>query len=98
MSLTLKCVTLWVQICVDMTGTPFDQLLMIGTRNTALIPTHNTKIFYRVNLPVLLNYICRITCRIASRYFTLPEVTQLRYPRFPACNLLLIPHHRCSRD
>ena len=71
---------------------------MIGTRDTALIPTHNHEVRYRESLPVLLNDTCRITCRIAYRYFTLPEVKQLRYPRFPACTLLLIPHHRCSRD
>ncbi len=64
----------------------FRQLSMIGTRNTALIPTHNHEVQYRENHFVLHNG----TCRIACRYFTLPEVKQLRYPRYPACTLLLI--------
>ena len=64
----------------------FRQLSMTGTRNTALIPTHNHEVQYRENHFVLHNR----TCRIAYRYFTLPEVKQLRYPRYPACTLLLI--------
>ena len=59
---------------------------MIGTRNTALIPTHNHEVRYRENHFVLHNG----TRRIACRYFTLPEVKQLRYPRYPVCTLLLI--------
>ena len=64
----------------------FRQLSMIGTRDTALIPTHNHEVQYRENHFVLHNG----TCRIACRYFTLPKVKQLRYPRYPACTLLLI--------
>ena len=50
----------------------FRQLSMIGTRNTALIPTHNHEVQYRENHIVLHNG----TRRIAIRYFTLPEVKQ----------------------
>ena len=72
----------------------FRQLSMFSTRDAALIPTHNHEVLFREKHIALHNG----TCRIAYRYFTLPEVKQLRYPRFPACTLLLIPHHRCSRD
>ena len=65
------------------------QLSMNGSRITALIPTHNHEDLLSCEPSVLLIE----TCRIAYRYFTLPEVKQLRYPRFPACTLLLIPHY-----
>ena len=55
------------------TRNTFRQLSMIGTRDTALSPTHNHKVQYRENHFVLHNG----TCRIACRYFTLPEVKQL---------------------
>ena len=50
----------------------FRQLSMIGTRDTALIPTHNHEVRYHENHIVLHN----ITRRIAIRYFTLSEVKQ----------------------
>ena len=61
----------------------FRQLSMTGTRDTALFPTHNHEVQYRENHFVLH----KGTCCIASRYFTLPEVKQLRYPPYLACTL-----------
>ena len=54
---------------LDMRGhaqNSFRQLSMIGTRDTALIPTHNHEVQYRENHSVLHNE----TRRIACRYFT----------------------------
>jgi len=63
----------------------FRQLSMTATRDTTLIPTHNHEVQYCENHFVLHNG----TRRIATRYFTLPEVKQSRYPRFSASTLLL---------
>ena len=43
---------------------------MTGTRDTALIPTHNHEVQHRENHILLHNG----TRRIAIQYFTLPEV------------------------
>ena len=61
--------------------------------NHRIYPCKYHEVTYRVNL--VLHYIAR---RIASRYFTTPEVKLLCYPRYPVCTPLLIPQRRSSRD
>ena len=45
MLLNLKCVTLWVRIYVDMSGTPSTTMIISGTLMHIMIPTHITNIF-----------------------------------------------------
>src|SRR5664279_1026867 len=45
MLLNLKCVTLWVRIHVDMSGTPSTTMIISGTLMHIMTPTHITKIF-----------------------------------------------------
>jgi len=45
MLLNLKCVTRWVRIHVDMSGTPSATMIISGTLMHIMTPTHITKIF-----------------------------------------------------
>ena len=64
----------------------FRQLSMVGTRDTALIPTHNHEVRYRENHFVLHNG----TRRIAFRYFYNARGETIMLSSLPGMYSLLI--------
>lgn len=80
----LKCVTQWVRIHVDMSGTHSARIIIIGTLIHIMIPTRIMKIFTVRTF--------RITIIHLSHCFLILYIARGETPSYPACTFLLIPH------
>lgn len=72
----------------------FRQLSMTGTRNTALIPSHNHEVRYRENHFVLHNG----TCRIALSIHCIARGETIMLSSLPGMHSFAHPYYRCSCD